>query len=108
MGSAGCGEWLALLTGGSLRLANLFEDAARHAGVRAIRGGENVDMSVLFETGSARDSCEEVPRIGVTWEGWEATSRMETDTIDTISAEKLEQSGRAVSLALMILGREIN
>jgi hypothetical protein len=99
---------LALLTGGSLRLANLFEDAARHAGVRAIRGGENVDMSVLFETGSARDSCEEVPRIGVTWEGWEATSRMETDTIDTISAEKLEQSGRAVSLALMILGREIN
>jgi hypothetical protein len=33
---------------------------------------------------------------------------METDTIDTISAEKLEQSGRAVSLALMILGREIN
>ncbi len=52
MGSAGCGEWLALLTGGSLRLANLFEEAARHAGVRATRGGENVDMSVVFETRS--------------------------------------------------------
>ncbi len=65
-------------------------------------------MNVVFETGSAYDSGEEAPRIGVTWEGWEATSRMETDTIDTISAEKLEQSGRAVSLALMILGREIN
>ncbi len=105
---AGSGEGLELLTSGSLRLANLFEEAARHAGVRATRGGENVDMSVVFETGSARDSGEEAPRIGVTWEGWEATSRMETDTIDTISAEKLEQSGRAVSLALMIIGREIN
>ncbi len=105
---SGSGEGLELLTGGSLRLANLFEDAARHAGVSTTRGGENVDMSVVFETGSARDSGEEAPRIGVTWEGWEATSRMEMDTIDTISAEKLEQSGRAVSLALMILGREIN
>ncbi|MEA1977599.1 MAG: ABC transporter permease subunit [Chloroflexota bacterium] len=105
---SGSGEGLELLTGGSLRLANLFEDAARHAGVRTTRGGENVDMSVVFETGSARDSGEEAPRIGVTWEGWEATSRMEADTIGTISAEKLEQSGRTVSLALMILGREIN
>jgi len=105
---SGSGEGLELLTGGSLRLANLFEEAARHAGVSATRGGENVDMSVVFETGSASDSGEEAPRIGVTWEGWEATSRMETDTIDTVSAEKLEQSGRAVSLALMILGREIN
>jgi peptide/nickel transport system permease protein len=105
---SGSGEGLELLTGGSLRLANLFEEAARHAGVRATRGGENVNMRVVFETGSAYDSGEEAPRIGVTWEGWEATSRMESDSIDTISAETLEQSGRAVSLALMILGREIN
>jgi len=105
---AGTGEGLELLTGGSLRLANLFEEAARHSGVRAIRGGENVDMSVVFETGSARDSGEEAPHIGVTWDGWESTSRMQSDTIDTITAEKLEQSGRVVSLALMIIGREID
>lgn len=105
---SGNGERLELLTGGSLRLANLFEDAARHAGVSTTRGGVNVDMSVVFETGNVYDSGEEAPRIGVTWEGWETTSRMESDSIDTISAETLEQSGRAVSLALMILGREIN
>ena len=105
---AGSGEGLELLTGGSLRLANLFEEAARHMGVHTIRGGENVDMSVVFETGSAYDSGEEAPRIGVTWDGWEATSRMESDIFDTISAEKLEQSGRVVSLALMIIGREVD
>ena len=105
---AGSGEGLELLTGGSLRLANLFEEAARLSGVRRIRRGDNVDMSVVFETGSAYDSGEEAPRIGVTWDGWEATSRMESDTIDTISAERLEQSGRVVSLALMIIGREID
>ena len=105
---AGDGERLELLTGGSLRLANLFEEAARISGVRTIRGGENVDLSVVFETGSAFDSGEEAPRIGITWEGWEATSRMESDRIDTITAEKLEQSGRVVSLALMIIGREID
>ncbi|MGB2896501.1 MAG: ABC transporter permease subunit [Anaerolineales bacterium] len=105
---AGDGERVELLTGGSLRLANLFEEAARLSGVRTIRGGESVDMSVVFDTGSAFDSGEEAPRIGITWEGWEATSRMEADSIDTITAEKLEQSGRVVSLALMIIGREID
>lgn len=100
------GDQLVLLTGGSLRLANLFEDAARRMGVPTHRAGERVDISVIYEQGSTFDSGEEAPRIGLVWEGWEATSRSAGDTLDSISVENLERSGQALSLALMILGRE--
>lgn len=104
---AGEGEGLILSTGGSLRLANLFEDVARHLGVQTTRAGELLDISVVFESGSSFDSGEEGPQIGLSWEGWGETSRTSGDTVEAISAEKLEKAGEVLSLALMIIGREI-
>jgi hypothetical protein len=42
------------------------------------------------------------------WEGWEENSRLPTDTVENISADDLEEAGRALAMALMILGREQN
>ena len=48
----------------------------------------------------------EAPRVKVYREGWEATSCTAADQLENISVEKLEEAGRAISLGLMIMGRE--
>ena len=103
---AGQGDGLVLSAGGSLRLANLFEVAARQMGVKARRAKEPVDISIVFEEKSFREGGQEAPNIGLSWGGWEETSRLPTDTLEAISTDKLERAGRALTLALMILGRE--
>jgi hypothetical protein len=92
----------------SQRLADLFESAARRMGVPVRKTGEQPELNRLFESSSGGESGQSLPRLQVSWEGWEATSHMPTDDLDRISAEELQRAGRAVSLALMILGREIN
>jgi hypothetical protein len=101
------GDTLTLSAEGSRRLLKLFEDAAGRAGVRARPARDPVDISIVFEEKSRREGGQEAPEITVSWEGWEDTSRLPTDTVDTLSAEKLEQAGRALTLALMALGREL-
>jgi len=103
---AGQGDSLALSAGGSQRLANLFGAAARQMGVRASRAREPVDISTVFEAKSSRESAQEAPDISLSWQGWEETSRTPADTLETVSADRLEQAGRALALALMTLGRE--
>lgn len=103
---SGDGDGLLLETGGSLRLAELFEGSARRMGVKSRRSGDDVDISTIYHTGSARDSAEEAPSIGITWEGWEHTSWTDDDTLERLSASKLEDAGRTVALALMTIGRE--
>jgi len=105
---AGDGRGLALFSPGNLRLVHLFEDAAQRMGVRAQPVDDAVDMSVVFAGKTARDSGQESPDITLSWQGWEKTSRTPSDTIDTISQTKIEKAGRALALALMILGRETN
>ncbi|NIM92851.1 MAG: ABC transporter permease subunit [Anaerolineales bacterium] len=103
----GDGKGLIVASEGSLRLLELFEDAARRMGVRAKRGGEDLDLSVVFDTGSAFDSGEEAPTIVLSWEGWEETARTSDDTLTGISEDKLEKAGKTLALALMVMGREI-
>jgi hypothetical protein len=43
----------------------------------------------------------------VTWQGWESYSNTEDDTLDAVSAEQLEESGRTLALALMVAAREV-
>ncbi|MBU0511903.1 MAG: ABC transporter permease subunit, partial [Chloroflexi bacterium] len=100
------GNDLLLSTGGSLRLANLFESAARRMGVPVRRASEQVDMSIVFDDRSLWEGSQEAPSIGISWDGWEATARTSSDIIEAISVDNLEEAGRALSLALMILGRE--
>jgi hypothetical protein len=104
---AGDGDTLILSATGSRRLAKLFEDAARRMGVRARQAQEAVDLSIVFEEKSRQERGQEAPEITLSWEGWETTSRTPADTVETLSADTLEQSGEALTLALMILGREL-
>ena len=75
--------------------------------VKSRRGGEAVDVSIVFEERDQRAGGQEAPQVGLRWEGGEVISRRPADTLESVSEDKLEQAGRALSLALMILGREI-
>ena len=103
---AGQGDGLVLSAGGSTRLADLFETSARRMGVKASRAEDTVDISIVFEDKSYVEGGQEAPNIRMSWEGWEATSRLPADTLETISKDKLERAGRALALALMTMGRE--
>ncbi len=104
---AGEGDGVIISAGGSMRLADLFEQSARQMGVDARRGGESVDISIVFEEKSAYDAGQEAPRVGLRWDGWKATSRTPEDVVASVSESKLEEAGRALTLALMALGREM-
>ena len=67
---------------------------------------EEIDLSRIFSAGSPLDSGEEAPHVKVYREGWEATSRIAADQLESISVESLEEVGRVISLSLMIMGRE--
>jgi hypothetical protein len=103
---AGRGDGLVLSAGGSTRLADLFEASARRMGVKASRAEDTVDISIVFEDKSYVEGGQEAPNIRMSWEGWEATSRLPADTLETISKDKLERAGRVLALALMTMGRE--
>ncbi len=104
---AGEGDGLVISAGGSMRLADLLEQCAKQMGVKAQRGGESVDISIVFEEKSRYERGQEAPKVGLRWDGWEVTSYQPNDTVASLSEEKLEQAGRVVSLALMTLGREL-
>jgi hypothetical protein len=103
---AGTGDSLVLSAGGSLRLADLFETAAQQMGTPTQRAAEPVDLSIVFTERTLQRGGQEAPEITLNWAGWAETSHLPSDTLDTISADKLDQAGRALTLALMIMGRE--
>jgi hypothetical protein len=70
------------------------------------RGGDPIDISIVFEEKETGEKGQDVSNVGLSWEGWKATSRTSADTLASISSDKLEQAGRALTLSLMILGRE--
>lgn len=98
-------DGLVYTTGGSQRLAKLLESAARQADVPIKRLFETVDISVVFED-QARG--QDAPYVNIYWDGWQETSRTPQDTLVSISPESIEKAGKAVTLALMILGHELN
>lgn len=103
------GDRLLISTGGSMRLADLLEQAARRVGVRTRRVDEPVDLSKTFSSGTSayslgRSTGQEAPTLVLEWEGREVLSRLPEDTPDRLSEEHLRQAGQAISLALMALG----
>jgi ABC-type dipeptide/oligopeptide/nickel transport system permease component len=104
----GTGERLEIAAGGSQRLARLFGEAARRMGVRSTRAKETMDISVIYrDSDSSPQGGTDAPSVRLFWEGWEQTSRTPADTLEKVSAENLEQAGRTLALALMVLGREV-
>ena len=103
---AGQGEGVILSAGGSKRLTDLFETSARRSGLGVRRARELLDISIVFEDKTFEEGGQGAPNISLSWEGWETTSRLPTDTLEAISQDKLERAGRALTLALMTMGRE--
>ncbi|MFQ5578035.1 MAG: M28 family peptidase, partial [Anaerolineae bacterium] len=93
---SGGGETLMISGGGSRRLAGVFERAAGQMGLKTVRVDDAVDFNQVFEPRNSWQSGQEAPKISLGWEGEEAAS-----------AAQLQKAGRALSLALMVLGREM-
>ena len=102
------GDELLLSSKGSLRLANIFEEAAKKMNVPTQRKQENIDVSIVFDDRSPQEGGQEAPIVKLMWKGWDATSHSSTDTLETVSIQHLDQAGEAASLALMIIGRTTN
>ena len=99
-------DTLQIKAGDSLRLTELMERAGKHMNVSTERISEAVDLSILFaEEGVVEKQV--APRVGVQWQNWQELARTPDDTLMTITTEKLENAGRTLTLALMIIGREI-
>jgi hypothetical protein len=105
---AGEGEGIALYGGGNLRLINLFEESASRTGSHARTANELLDVGIIFQDKSFWEGGQETPGIGLSWQGWDETAGLASDTIDSLSSDKMEQAGRTLALGLMILGRERN
>jgi ABC-type dipeptide/oligopeptide/nickel transport system permease component len=104
---AGSGDRLEVSAGGSLRLAELFERSAKQMGTAVGRAKEGIDISQIYDEGSTvQYGGQEAPEVRLHWEGWQKYSRTSADRMDVIRPRYLEDSGRAVTLALMVLGRE--
>jgi hypothetical protein len=76
-------------------------------GARSVRASEAIDLSVIYDEGGAEGhQAQEAPSVRLSWQGWEEHARLPTDTLDNVSSERLEKAGRALALALMVMGRE--
>jgi hypothetical protein len=90
-----------------MRLAELLERSARRMGVRTVRADAASDISLIYdERGASVEDKEAAPTVRLFWEGWDAYSRLPTDTPDNVDDDTLEEAGRTLALTLMILGRE--
>lgn len=103
----GFGERLEVSVAGSLRLAKLLGKSARQMGVKADRVNEAIDIGVIYAGGNpSLESGQDAPIVRLYWEGWEEYSRLPIDRLENVSAYNLEEAGRALAMALMIMGRE--
>ncbi|MGD2162254.1 MAG: ABC transporter permease subunit [Anaerolineales bacterium] len=102
------GDEFLVRSDGSLRLAQLFKDAARVQGLDVESVGRALDLDRIFQTGSTIESGVEAPWIEISGMGWDSG---EGDLIDTpvdLDQESLERMGRALTQTLMVLGRELD
>jgi hypothetical protein len=101
-------ERMVIETKGSLRLAKLLESSAQRMNLPVEITGTAMDLNRIFSSGSEQESGEQAPRVTLHGYGWEAKSHTAEDTCSGISEAELEKAGEALSLSLMILGRELD
>jgi hypothetical protein len=96
----------------SARLGKLLVQSARRAGAGVLRVESVLDLEVIQEGGEfsmwGEAKGEQFVWAEVSWEGGENLWGTTADRQETLSSESLEQAGEALSLALMVLGRERN
>ena len=66
-----------------------------------------LDIGLIYdESNTFYKGGQEAPVVSLSWQGWQEGSRTARDTLESLSVEKLEDSGRTLAMALMILARE--
>jgi hypothetical protein len=102
------GDRLVVSSGGSLRLAELMDTAAGHMGVKSKRTDDAIDLASVYEENLFALGGDEAPIVDLSWDGWQENSGLPTDNMENFSVDNLEDAGKALAMALTILGREIN
>lgn len=99
---------LVAATGGSEHLANLLIRSGKQMGVKVERAREGLDIAVIYEGGGAAFKGQEAPTVRLFGGTWRDVSQTPADTPDQLRADALARVGRAISLFLQVLGREVN
>jgi hypothetical protein len=101
---AGAGKRLLIAEGSSYRLTELFQAAGRRVGVRTtIRGNYPHTGVYQLPPRGGRSALTAV----VSWEGSDALAHTALDTVQLLDPAKVEDAGRTVFLAAMVMGREV-
>jgi Zn-dependent M28 family amino/carboxypeptidase len=102
---AGDGDALLLGEGSSYRLMKLFQQAAGQMGGKITNRGRAVHAGMKISSGFGE-------RKGVSaflsWEGSDRLSHTDQDTLENIDREKINQTGKIISLVLSVIGREVD
>ena len=105
----GTREVMELSGSGNLRLLNLFDDAAAQIGLKTERARDAVDLRASVGTRGNRFRSSDdggPPTITLGFEGWDKHSGLPTDSVDMIDPDWMEQIGKTLSTALMVIGQE--
>mgnify|MGYP001067267754 CR=1 FL=1 len=108
LGGLGWGERNPVLmhSNGSYYLTNLMKDAARRMNVDLREGDLDVTFQELFKKRNVWEKGDDAPYIHLSRAGWQELYRLPVDSPDRLSAECMDEAGRGLSLALMVLSRE--
>lgn len=107
-GFAGGGEEMSIWGEETTRLAKLLETASHLVNQETVRQDGSPTMNIFVPGLRATAVDPDIPQIGFSRRGWERNARLNSDSITFMSVENIKNSGRALSLGLMILGRERN
>jgi hypothetical protein len=99
---------LVVRSDGSLRLTQLFEDAANDHGLKVERVGADLDLERIFQTGSTIESGARAPWIEISTQDVNQVDDRISDYQEEIDPQYLERVGRALTQTLMVLGRELD
>jgi hypothetical protein len=87
-------------------LSKLIETAAHLNDVDTDRSSGHPSLNVFVPGFNPPLNATEYPQVGISRTGWDKTAHLPNDTTTFVTSQNIEEAGRAVSLGLMILGRE--
>jgi hypothetical protein len=98
-------DTLGIWTQSAPGLAKLLESTSHLTGMETERVNDDPSMNI-YNPGSQPDANIELPQVGIGRFGWERGARLATDTVTFMRADDLEDASEAVTLGLMVIGRE--
>ncbi len=104
--AAGSENTLAVWARENTDLSKLLSTAANLSGMETERVDGSPSMNIFAPDSQEMELATPFPLVGLSRQGWERSARLAGDSQTFMSPDDLEASGEALSLGLMILGRE--